>query len=231
MSKNWLIENSRYHLNPTLENYLIFLHAHFKFCSKRDSAISAEIYIESLEIETRNKLQKIKSTNKEVLILSALQRILVGKESRNALREFLKNDSANKVDLQHILPKNHSVSNTNSPNKPDITNHIASRTYLIAVNIYLELNNRESEYGAIVRDTKSLQEFINHLFGPPKLSPRITTMKNFSYKKILEGKNNEGAKGQLKPQLKQIVEHPDIFGEKISAYASSLLTEYFDNIP
>jgi len=66
-------------------------------------------------------------------------------------------------------------------------------------------------------------------FKANKISGRIADMKSFSYKKILSGKNNEGAKGQLKPQLKQIANNPALFGNDVSAFAESLLKEHFKN--
>jgi hypothetical protein len=53
-------------------------------------------------------------------------------------------------------------------------------------------------------------------------------MKSFSYKKILAGKNNDGAKGQLKPQIKQIVANPLIFGKDITSFAENILKDYFE---
>ena len=90
------------------------------------------------------------------------------------------------------------------------------RTYVIATHIYLELNNNELHYETLIRDTTALKEFITAKFKAGKLSARIADMKSFSYKKILAGKNNDGARGQLKPQLKQIVANPTIFGKNVA---------------
>jgi hypothetical protein len=72
-----------------------------------------------------------------------------------------------------------------------------------------------------------LKEFITIKFKAYKISGRIADMKSFSYKKILSVKNNEGAKGQLKPQLKQIANNPALFGNDVSAFAENILIEHF----
>ena len=102
------------------------------------------------------------------------------------------------------------------------------RTYVIATHIYLELNHNELHYETLIRDTTALKEFITAKFKAGKLSARIADMKSFSYKKILAGKNNDGARGQLKQQLKQIVASPAIFGKEISVFAEKILEDYFE---
>ncbi len=72
-----------------------------------------------------------------------------------------------------------------------------------------------------------MKEFITIKFKAYKISGRIADMKSFSYKKILSVKNNEGAKGQLKPQLKQIANNPALFGNDVSAFAENILIEHF----
>ena len=116
----------------------------------------------------------------------------------------------------------------NDSEEPGFPAELPVRTYVIATHIYLELNHNELHYETLIRDTNALKEFITIKFNAGKLSARIADMKNFSYKKILAGKNNDGAKGQLKPQLKQIVSNPLIFGKDISAFAEKILKDYFE---
>src|ERR1017187_1232454 len=102
------------------------------------------------------------------------------------------------------------------------------RTYVIATHIYLELNHNELHYETLIRDTTALKEFITAKFKAGKLSARIADMKDFSYKKILAGKHNDGAKGQLKPQLKQIINNPLIFGQDIAAFAGKIFKDSYE---
>ena len=92
----------------------------------------------------------------------------------------------------------------------------------------MELNHNELHYETLIRDTTALKEFITAKFKTGRLSARIADMKSFSYKKILAGKNNDGARGQLKPQIKQIVANPLIFGKDIAAFAENILKDYFE---
>ena len=115
--------------------------------------------------------------------------------------------------------------------EPIGSSELPVRTYVIATHIYLELNHNELHYETLICDTTALKEFITAKFKAGKLSARIANMKNFSYKKILAGKNNDGAKGQLKPQLKQIINHPLIFGQDIAAFAEKILKDSYAMYP
>lgn len=137
-----------------------------------------------------------------------------------AIKKFLNGVSSSIHDLPHeeqIQDKVETLVSTDFP----------VRTYLIATHIYLEINYNEFHYETLIRDITALKEFITAKFGAQKISGRIGDMKNFSYKKILSGKNNEGVKGQLKPQLKQIAVNPSIFGKDVSAFAEKILKEHF----
>ena len=85
--------------------------------------------------------------------------------------------------------------------------------------MYLELYGEEAQYEALVRNTPALKRFIEKTFGAVKLSVRLSDMKDFSYKALLSGKNKEGSKGQLRPQLMQIISNASIFGDAIAKHA------------
>lgn len=70
-----------------------------------------------------------------------------------------------------------------------------ARTYIIATHMFLEINHNELHYETLIRDTSALKEFIATTFKTAKISDRIADMKNFSYKKLLQRKNNTGARG------------------------------------
>jgi hypothetical protein len=94
--------------------------------------------------------------------------------------------------------------------------------------MFLEINHNKLHYETLIRDTSALREFIAATFKTVKISERIADMKSFSYKKLLQRKNNSGARGQLKPQLKQIIFNPQIFGEDVSEFAADVLKENFE---
>lgn len=103
---------------------------------------------------------------------------------------------------------------------------LPTRAYVIATHMYLEINNNELHYETLIRDTTALKDFIIARFKASKIAGRIADMKNFSYKKILSGKNNTSAKGQLMPQIEQIAGNPEVFGADVSAFAGNILEEH-----
>lgn len=98
-----------------------------------------------------------------------------------------------------------------------------ARTYLIAAHIYLEINNNESHYEALIQDIPGLKKFISAKFKIPKIAGTIDDMRGYSYKTTLSGRHNNIAKGQLKPLFNQIVQNPAIFGADVSAFAANVL--------
>jgi hypothetical protein len=235
--KNWVIQGLRYDYNPTPYNYIKSRWSHFHFCKKEDPTITASLYLDNLAHEINNEISKQTSVNKKSLTLSVVKKILENKRAKQDLVTFFekKHVGANeeiKEFLDKIAPLIQDSFNKDEPladhEEISLAAELPVRTYVIATHIYLELNNNELHYETLIRDTIALKEFIMAKFKAGKLSARIADMKNFSYKKILAGKNNDGAKGQLKPQLKQIVANPTIFGKKVSAFAENILQDYFE---
>lgn len=229
MSKSWLIDGFQYNFNPTLKNYILSRYAHFKFCTKNDPAITASIYLDNLAIEIKSELDKIKTTNKKTLVLSTMQQFLESQKTKNELIVLFEIPEIKSGDVQLFLDK--IAGERSDPQKEqsdDKEKSFHTRTYLIATRLYLELHNKEDDYSALIKDTGALKEFISTQFNAPQLSSRISYMKNFSYKDILKSKNRDRAKGQLKPQFRQIINNPEIFGEEVSLYAEKILSEDFE---
>jgi hypothetical protein len=106
-----------------------------------------------------------------------------------------------------------------------------AKTYLIATHLYFELADKESEYDSLIRKKTELEAFIREKFvdgkfNLVKLPGTLFDKKDYSYKKILAGKNSN-QKGQLKPSFRQIIENPQIFGEEISNRARAIFNEHF----
>jgi len=103
-----------------------------------------------------------------------------------------------------------------------------AKTYAIAAHISFELAGKEPEFEALSHDLALLDKFIREQFRVKKLPGTFSNLKGYSYKRILEGKNIS-KKGQLKPCLRQIFDHPQVFGEDISHHARQLFNEHFEN--
>ena len=103
-----------------------------------------------------------------------------------------------------------------------------AKTYVIAAHIFFELAGKEEEYEALSHQLGDLGIFIRDTFHIQKLPGTFSKLKGYSYKKVLEGKNTS-KKGQIRPCLRQIIEHPFLFGEDISDYALQLLHKHFED--
>ena len=235
--KNWVIQGIIYDINPSPYNYIKSRWYHFHFCKKEDPTITASLYLDNLTSEINHEISKQTSVTKQSLTLAVIKKILENKKAERELAELfekkpvaLNNDIKRYLDrtailIQDSLNKDQFIKDNDEPR---VLAELPVRTYVIATHIYLELNNNELHYETLIRDTTALKEFITAKFKAGKLSSRIADMKRFSYKKILAGKNNDGARGQLKPQLKQIVNNPLIFGKDITTFAENLLENYFE---
>jgi hypothetical protein len=101
-----------------------------------------------------------------------------------------------------------------------------AKTYVIGAHIFFELTGKEAEYEALSHQLGDLGIFIRAKFNIQKLPGTFSKLKGYSYKRVLEGKNTS-KKGQIRPCLRQIIDHPSIFGEDISHHALQLLDRHF----
>jgi hypothetical protein len=235
--KNWVIQGLLYDINPSPYNYIKSRWYHFHFCKKEDPTITASLYLDNLASEINHEISKQTSVNKKSLTLSVIKKILENKNAKQDLvqlfekkRTAINEETKKYLDRMAALIQDplHNDEFAKHIEEPGTAAELPVRTYVIATHIYLELNHNELHYETLIRDTAALKEFITAKFNAGKLSARIADMKSFSYKKILAGKNNDGARGQLKPQLKQIVTNPTIFGKQVSAFAQKILKDYFE---
>ena len=235
--KNWVIQGMLFDINPSHFNYIRSRWYHYHFCKNEDPTITASLYLDNLAGEVNHELSKQTSVNKKSLILSVIKKVLANRNARQLLVELFENkETALSEGIKQYLDRVSDLTQ-DSFEKDEIIaenrEHIGSpelpvRTYVIATHIYLELNHNELHYETLIRDTTALKEFVTAKFKEGKLSARIADMKDFSYKKILAGKHNDGAKGQLKPQLKQIINNPLIFGQDIAAFAGKILKDSYE---
>jgi hypothetical protein len=110
-----------------------------------------------------------------------------------------------------------------SPLKENLLN---AKTYIIAVHLCLELDGQEEEFESLSRRLPDLRSFIREKFGVEKLPGRFGEFTGYSYKRIFKDKHS-ARKGQLRMPFRQIVAHPEVFGEAISGRAQEILEEHF----
>lgn len=232
--KNWAIQSLRYDYNPSPQNYLKYRHSHFHFCKKDDPTITASLYLDNLLNEVKIETGKQTAVNKKLLTISVIKRSLENEFSRLEMETLFSKQTISNEDIRQFLETIASFTPTDKKKVHDsraveeANDHLfPARTYVIATHIYLEINNNEPHYETLIRDVTALKEFIAAKFKASKLPGRIADMKNFSYKKIVQSKSNEGAKGQLKPQLKQIANNPEIFGKEVSTFAERIIETHF----
>lgn len=231
--KNWALQGLRYDYNPSPVNYIKYRWSHFNFCKKGDPTITASLYLDNLFQEVKNETEKHRAVNKKSLTLAVIKKTLENKVLKQEMVVLFDKAEISNEDIYQFLSKI-AISNFTGQDEKELSTGSATapdlpaRAYVIATHIYLEINNNELHYETLIRDTTALKEFITSKFKAHKLSGRIADMKNFSYKKILQGKNNDGAKGQLKPQLKQVAANSQVFGKNVSLFAENILKSYFE---
>jgi hypothetical protein len=100
-----------------------------------------------------------------------------------------------------------------------------ARTYVIAADIYFELAGKQVEFRKLIQDTGDLKEFLQEKFGMTHVPETFKDLRKYSYMEVINN-GSDAERGQLKPQLRQIVKNPNIFGEAIAKRARKLLDDY-----
>ncbi len=101
-----------------------------------------------------------------------------------------------------------------------------ARTYVIAVQLYFELEGKDAEFDALARRLPELTSFIRERFGVEKVPGRLEDFKGYSYKQGLK-ERSRAKRGQLRTPFSQIAQHPEIFGEAIALRAREILKQHF----
>ena len=179
-------------------------------------------------------MAKHKSVNKKSLTLSVIQNILQNPGTKKEMIILFETDQVSDESIKKFL-NNISTDQTSTIGKKESTldagenkaESFHTRTYIIATHLFFEINNEESQYYTLMQDTQAFKNFLEQSFQATNLSGRLSKLKSFSYKHVLKGKNNDGEKGQLKPQFKQIISHPEIFGADVARRAEEILKSDF----
>ena len=106
------------------------------------------------------------------------------------------------------------------------TQQLHAKTYVIAAEIHFELVNKPVEYKRLSDYSPDLAKFVQEQFGVSRLPGNFRKLKGYSYKEVLEEKN-DAKLGQLKPHFRQIIRHPEIFGPAIIKRAQRILDDHF----
>jgi hypothetical protein len=88
-----------------------------------------------------------------------------------------------------------------------------ARTYVIAVQLYCELEGKEAEFEALSRRLPELTSFIRERFGVEQLPGRLDDFKAYSYKEGLNERSSS-KRGQLRMPFKQIAQHTPKYLER-----------------
>jgi hypothetical protein len=141
--------------------------------------------------------------------------------SRAEFTAFLDRSQSTLEEAKIFLSK---ISSVEIPEKRTDLDNIPVRVFIIAAQMHFELNGNAAEFYSLRASTEKLKSFIKMKFNASEFSGRISKneIRYYDYIKILNGKNNDPEKGQLKPQLKKITESPEMFGNEISKYAAEI---------
>jgi hypothetical protein len=103
---------------------------------------------------------------------------------------------------------------------------IHAKTYIIAADIYHEIRGEEDKFEDLCHQVWELTRFVQQHFGMPRVPGTFRKLKGYSYKSIFR-ERNDNKTGQLKPHFRQIIEHPEIFGEAVVEKAREIVHDYF----
>jgi hypothetical protein len=110
--------------------------------------------------------------------------------------------------------------------RPDEKPALDAKTYVVAAEIHFELVGKTADYIKLSKHAPKLAGFVKRKFGVSQLPGSFRRLREYSYMKVLEEKNNSRL-GQLRRNFNQIIEHPEIFGPAIVKRAEKILDDYF----
>lgn len=128
---------------------------------------------------------------------------------------------------EEVVTRHAPDDSSNGPVREEKVKPLFAKTYIIAVQLWHEKEGKISELESLFRRLPRLKCFIREKFNVDKLPARLEDFRDFSYRPILEQKNG-AKKGQLRPPLRQIAQHPEIFGKRVAAMAQEILDDKFD---
>ena len=85
--------------------------------------------------------------------------------------------------LENNIPRNNEIQETKTPsNQSDSRGKIHTRTFVIALNIYYQVHNREDEYRPLTYSPAEYEDALRFLFQVKNLSTSLYKVIRFDYK-------------------------------------------------
>ena len=120
---------------------------------------------------------------------------------------------------------NKSLGTEAQSNQSDFPDKIHTRTYVIALNIYYQLRNRENEYYPLTHSPAEYEEELSFLFQVKNFSTSLYKVIRFDYRTVLNNPENKG-RNQLKKQFEQIINTPEVFNKEIIKRAKEIYEKH-----
>lgn len=231
----WVWFSLIYDWNPTFPNHLHYRWYHYKFCKGRAPVFSTRDYLEEWEKSIRERLLKYPG---QIIPSHGLKAILNKLETRQFEKviAFLESEYVHQgidIFIQDLKRsesdepiKNEIQEAEVPPNQSDNSDKIHTRAYVIALNIYYQIHNREDEYYPLTHSPAEYEERVNFLFHSKNLSTSLYKVIQFDYKKVLNNPANKG-RGQLKRQFEQIINNPEVFNKDVDKRAKEIYDKHF----
>lgn len=230
----WVWFGFVYQWNSTFPNHLRFRWYHYKFCKGRAPIFSTQDYLIEWGNSIRERLKKypgqiIPSHGLRAVLNkmeTQLQEVLTFLESEDVDRGieiFIQNLNSNE---NNTLIKTESQKTEDSSNQTSTSDKIDTRTYVIALRIYYQLHNRESEYNTLISFPVKYEEALRFHFRVKKISTSLYKNIDFDYKVVLNNPNSKG-RIQLKKQFEQIINAPEVFSKELIKRVKEIYEKHF----
>jgi hypothetical protein len=193
----------------------------------------SETYLRQWETIIRKRLKKYPN---QIIPSHGLNAILNKMEIQQTkiIVDFLESDNVDRAidtliqalkSQENSIPPNDDKQNT-FLNRSPAFDKIHTRTYVIALNIYYKLHNKENEYSELTYTPAAFEKELQFHFGVKNLSTSLYKVIHFNYKKALDDPGFKGLR-QLQRQLEQIVAANDVFSKEIIQRATEIYEKHF----
>ncbi len=230
----WVWLGIVYQWNSTFPNHLRYRWYHYKFCKGRALVFSTQDYLDEWENSIRERLQKYPG---QIIPSHGLKAVLNRMQSRQFQKvvAFLESEDVDRgIDIfiqdlkspENDVPINNKSQETEAQsNLSDSSDKIHTRTYVIALNIYYQLRNRENEYYPLTHSPAEYEEELGFHFQVKNFSTSLYKVIRFDYRKVLNDPENKG-RNQLKKQFEQIINTPEVFNKEIIKRAKEIYEKH-----
>lgn len=231
----WVWFGMVYQWNSTFRNHLRFRWYHYKFCKGRALIFSTQDYLNEWQSSILDRLIKYPG---EIIPSFGLKAILNRMETGKFenIITFLESDDLNRgIDIfikelntpANLIPVNYGTQETEPQLNQSGTHHkIDTRTFVIALNIYYQLHNREDQYKPLTYSPAQYEEMLRFVFQVKSFSTALYKVIQFDYKTALNKPENKG-RSQVKKQLEQIISTPEVFSKEIIKRAKEIHEKNF----